>query len=447
MIFQNTISSQEIKQIEFINSTYLGNETRNYYGDFAPKKLNVIWKKNLGDKVGRTNQPLLFKEGKKLFIIQGGANEFIKKINAENGELVWEYPFNNVINSTGSLWYDKDIKNEILSYQLIQGSKSGLAKNNHKDSAECLRAISLISGKEIWRYNVNKTACYSRDVDGSCLIHNDSLYIGLENGHLAIIDPHIKSSKLLKSPKSFIDIPLYNDSDIILHDHNLIVESSPAKLNEHIFIGSGSGHIYGYNINSKKIDWDYYIGADIDASTVITNDNCIIIGFEKQFIDGYGGVIKIDPKEDKDHCVKWFLPVIGTLSNKWQGGVVGSVGVDDYYKSNENIAAIAGVNGYLYVTKHKKLSKIKTKGPNNKSTFPMPEIIFEKQIGVSISTPIIVKNKIIIATNKGIWLFKIENDKVILLDFFEENFEATPAVYSGKVYIASTKGTLYCFGE
>ena len=138
----------------------------------------------------------------------------------------------------------------------------------------------------------------------------------------------------------------------------------------------------------------------MDASTVITNDNCIIIGFEKQFIDGYGGVIKIDPKEDKDHCVKWFLPVIGTLSNKWQGGVVGSVGVDDYYKSNENIAAIAGVNGYLYVTKHKKLSKIKTKGPNNKSTFPMPEIIFEKQIGVSISTPIIVKNKIIIATNK-----------------------------------------------
>ena len=64
LIFQNTISSQEIKQIEFINSTYLGNETRNYYGDFAPKKLNVIWKKNLGDKVGRTNQPLLFKEGK-----------------------------------------------------------------------------------------------------------------------------------------------------------------------------------------------------------------------------------------------------------------------------------------------------------------------------------------------------------------------------------------------
>ena len=446
LIFQNTVNSQEKKQIEFINSTYLGNKTRNYYGDVAPEKLNVLWQKNLGDRVGRTNQPLLFKEDNQLFIIQGGANKLIKKIDATNGDLIWEYHFNNSINSTGSLWQDKEIDDEILSYQLIQGGKSGLSKNNRADSAESLRAISLISGEEIWRYNVRKTACYSRDVDGSCLIHHDSLYIGLENGLLAIMNPHINSLSKGKHPKSFIDLPLYNDSDIILHNHNLIVESSPAKLDDHIYIGSGSGHIYGYNINSKKIDWDYYIGADIDASTVITNDNCIIIGFEKQFIDGHGGVMKIDPKASKDDCVKWFLPVIGTLSNKWQGGVVGSVGIDDYYNSNDNIAAIVGLNGYLYLVKHKKLSSNIAKGPSNKSTFPTPEIIFKKQIGISISTPLIVKDKIIIATSKGIWLFKIASNEIILLDFFEEDFEATPAVFAGKIYIASTKGTLYCFG-
>ena len=89
-----TIISQQINTIELINYTYLGNPQRNYYGNKAPEKLNLLWKTYLGEgysiipktnkKVyckgaGRTNQPLLFKENKKLYVLQSGCNHKIKK--------------------------------------------------------------------------------------------------------------------------------------------------------------------------------------------------------------------------------------------------------------------------------------------------------------------------------------------------------------------------------
>ncbi|MDD3686539.1 MAG: hypothetical protein PHE56_07205, partial [Bacteroidales bacterium] len=73
--------------IKLIIPTFLGNDERNYYGNEAPEKLDVIWKTSLGcgktvipnktqDTVmmcgaGWTGQALLVEDGGKLYIIQG----------------------------------------------------------------------------------------------------------------------------------------------------------------------------------------------------------------------------------------------------------------------------------------------------------------------------------------------------------------------------------------
>ena len=116
LLFLFSASSQEIR---LINSTFLGSEGRNYYGNNAPDQLNVKWKyylgkgkttisRKLGDRewagAGWTGQPLLIEEGDSLFIIQGCYDHHLKKLNAETGKLVWQYKFDDVVKGTGTIW-------------------------------------------------------------------------------------------------------------------------------------------------------------------------------------------------------------------------------------------------------------------------------------------------------------------------------------------------------
>ena len=169
------------------------------------------------------------------------------------------------------------------------------------------------------------TDSYSRDVDGSCLMVNDTLYIGLENGIFTVIDPKPSSARNkngMLQPKILSEAILYEKEDINNHKKNLVTESSPSKIGNHLYIASGSGHIYGYNLDSDSIDWDFYIGSDIDGSAIVTNDSCLLISVEKQYIDGEGGVFKLNPKKSPDKCVEWYFPVIGSKIGSWQGGVI-----------------------------------------------------------------------------------------------------------------------------
>src|SRR6056297_2689705 len=115
-----------------IVKTFLGNWQRNYYGENPPDKLDVIWKhylgkgetvisRNIGTKewagAGWTGQPLLVKERKKLFLIQGAYDHHLKKINAETGSLVWQYKFDDVIKGTGTIWVNRradSLENELV---------------------------------------------------------------------------------------------------------------------------------------------------------------------------------------------------------------------------------------------------------------------------------------------------------------------------------------------
>ncbi len=455
------------QKIELINPTFLGNERRNYYGNKPPDTLHLIWKhylgegkttisKNIEDQIwagaGWTGQPLLYKENDNLYLIQGSLDHHLKKINASNGNLIWQYRFDDAIKGTGTIWHNEKAKNKVHELIIFQGSKLGYGKNINTKHIPSFRAISLVDGSEIWRFDVKKTKSYSRDVDGSPLIIEDTLYIGLENGLLAAIDPdpdHVQYVDSMFQPPILHEHKLFTKQDIIEHKNNLVTESSPSKLGKHLFIASGSGHIYGYNFLKDTIDWEFHVGSDIDGSAIITDDSCIISTIEKQYIIGRGGVFKFNPKKYGIESVEWFFPVENNEKGSWEGGIVGSAAVSDFYEKSSQLAAFVSVKGNLYLINHKIIDQeITNLGPNEKYRYPSPLLLDKINIGPSISTPLLIHDKLIVAGYQGLKLFKITTDqKLELLASYNTAFEATPFVYDEKIYVASRDGYLYCFGN
>jgi outer membrane protein assembly factor BamB len=234
-----------------------------------------------------------------------------------------------------------------------------------------------------------------------------------------------------------------------------VTESSPALIDNKILIAACS-RLYSYNLISKKLDWNFYIGTDIDGSPVITKDNKVLITLEKQYIEGKGGVMKLNPFMPEKDAVEWFFPTGNRQFGEWEGGIIGTIAINDSYNQNDSvpgIAAFSAIDGFLYVIDYNEIDKTKTvKSPDGKKEYPTPQFLYKYNIGPGISSPIIVDNKIIACSSSGIFLFEFQkqNNKftVKLLDkILGIPIEASPIVWNKKVYIASRNGFLYCFGN
>ncbi|MBZ0201616.1 MAG: PQQ-binding-like beta-propeller repeat protein [Ignavibacteria bacterium] len=439
--------------IKIIISTYLGNETRKYYGEDPPDRLNLKWKYFLGkgkseDKHGNikewsgsgwTGQPLLTEENGKLCIYIGALDYHLKKIDAETGHLIWQYKFDDAIKGTGTVFVNSKSNSLREKYSIVQGSKRGYGTSLSSKSCFSLRGVSMIDGSELWRYNVEQTRSASRDVDGTPLVINDTIIAALENGYLAFLDANnLLDNGKYSSPQEIELVPLYEIKNL---RRNLIAEGSPALIGNTVYNTCGSGWLYGVNKSSKETTFEYYIGADLNGTPPVTDDSCLLVTVEKEYIQGSGGVLKINPHKNSNDCVTWFFPTGSKGYADWAGGVVGSVSVSGNY------CAFSGMDGYLYLADHTKIDPVRrSPGPDLKKVYPEPLLLDKKYIGPSISTPIIVKNRVIACSYNGIYLFEIKSDtKLELLDKFETGIESTPIVWNHCLYVGSRDGYLYCF--
>jgi outer membrane protein assembly factor BamB len=462
------LSFTQVKEV--VIGTYLGNEKRNYYGNEAPDNLKLNWKILLGEGIspaygkplkvwkgaGWTGQPLYIREESGDYLILGAFDYNLKKINAKTGEIVWQSHFDDIIKGTGTFYENKHDTNPETRYMIIQGSRLGYWNDINDKFIPSLRAVSYLTGKELWCLNSKRTECYSRDVDGSCLVLNDTAYLALENGIFTVFNPDPSKIELLDEklqPKIYKEIKYYTDYDVKFHENDVVSESSPTLLNGVIYTSSGAGRIYGYDINKGKNVWEFYIGTDMDGSPGVTDDNCIMVSVEKQYMPGQGGVFKIDPSKSPENAVVWYFPTENTKWYLWDGGIIGSVAINDAYVSDteRHVAVFLDVAGHLYVVEHDKIDKTKKAiGPDGKTSYPMPKLLFDEKIEGAISTPIIVGNKIIATTDKGIFLYEIDlkNNKLNLLDKVPDmEIDATPIAVDGRIYIACRDGYLYCFGN
>lgn len=455
--------------INCISGTYLGNFHRNFYGTDAPENLNESWKLFLGHGqtvvstkegkkswygAGWTGQPLIIRENANYFLIQGAFDHKLKKIDLQTQAIVWEYEFDDVIKGTGTFWINPENVNSEEKYVIFQGSRKGTNARLFDNYAYSFRAISYLTGKELWRTNVKRTLSYSRDVDASALVYDNKLYIPMENGILTVVNPakRIYNNEInYFEPELISETKLFTTSDALSHFGNIVTESSPCILGDRLYITSGSGHLFGYNLLQDSIDWDFFIGSDIDGSPVVTNDSCLIITIEKQFIKGNGGCFKIDPSKSPDSSVVWFFPTQNKKFATWDGGIIGTACINDYYQkdSSKNIVAVSAIDGYLYVFHNSYLEAGKqAKSPFSEKYFNSPKEIFKYYIGPSISTPIITNNKLIACSYLGTYLFEYDDSLNFSIKQYKAGFfEATPVIFNNSIYVASRDGYLYCFGN
>ncbi len=447
------------KNIEIINPTFLGNTQRNYYGNSPPDSLHIAWRFHLGKGktiVGRdthtwagagwTGQPLMFYENDTPMIVQGAFDHSLRKINAKTNKEVWRYTFDDVLKGTGSFYYNPNFRNLEESCMIIQGARSG--GRLYKEKAYSLRAISYFSGKELWRMNVGRTRSYSRDVDASGLIIDSTMYIGLENGIFTIIDlslysrtkvDHFYTPRIIKQSDT-----LYSKAHIRLHGGNLVTEASPTRIDDHIYIASGAGHISRFSMIKNQIDWHFETSSDLDGTPSVTYDNTLLVPIEKQFIKGRGGLLNLDPHIKNP--IRWYFPTPNKKYESWLGGIIGSASHNANYKAftSVNFACFTSIDGYLYVVSLDSIDGVDTLY-DGITLVPKPQLLFKYKTGPSISTPIIVDDHIISSGYRGTYLFKYDSTMhVRLVKKFDFWAEATPFCFDGSLYLASRNGYLYC---
>jgi outer membrane protein assembly factor BamB len=450
--------------------TFLGNEKRNYSGNYQFDSLHEIWKTPLGSgisivnsKIGKklwrgagwTGQPLLIEDKKELYLIQGSFDHGLKKIRARDGKVIWNYLYDDILKGTGTIYRNDTAKDPNHRTLILQGSRLGNDKRLSSKQVWSYRAISFNTGKEVWRMNVERGKSYSRDVDASAVVVNDTAYLGLESGSFIVFSPIDRQDSVIDKttyqlPRVYSKHKLYDDIDIKRHRANVVTEASPCRIGNHIYVASGSGHVYGYNMLTQQMDWDFRIGSDLDGTTIVTEDSCLLVTVEKQYIKGKGGVFKLDPSKPDTACVEWFFPTGNKDYAMWKGGIIGSPAINDRHKASfdsHSFAAFTGIDGYLYIVDPKSADTNLVDGPNNKNKYSKPKLIQKEYIGPSISTPVFTRGRLMAAGYKGVYIFKYTAGKFVKTGFKKGNFESTPSVHNGKVFVASRDGYLYCLGK
>ena len=456
------LSPAEIKPLI---SSYLGDNQRNFYGNQAPSKLRIKWKTYMGSGqttfgveavqswkgVGWTGQPLVILESEELYLIQGTLSHHLKKIRARDGKVIWSTSVGDAIKGTPTF---VDVGGPAATrHTLIVGSRSGFGQHWRNGTAYSLHGISYTTGKRLWAYNSRATASISRDCDASAVILGRKAAIPLENGYFTVFSPDVRNAQEgggLPSPEIIEQTRLFKSSDFELYRRELCCESSPTMVGNTAYVAAGVGRVYAsglgfFGVTSTKLE----IGGDLNGTMPLTNDKHLLLGIEKQFISGQGGVVKFSTSGK----VKWFHPLPDRKWYTWNGGLVGSPSVNHRYNSkvSKDLACFVGIDGVLTLVNHKKLQPgVKNWGPRRLEQYPAPLVLDQVQLPQgSISTPLFVGDKIVVGYDSGLDLYQVNPaGKLVRLDRLEgPMFDATPVVWDECVYAGSKDGFLYCLGN
>ncbi len=457
-------------QIKPMTETYLGDGKRNYYGNYAPTKLRIKWKKHLGtgftmvgqvrkkwSGAGWTGQALVVEENGEIYLIQPTLSHYLRKIRARDGKEIWKSNLGDVIKGTPS-FVTTNSRNPEHKYLIISGSRRGYGAHFFNDPAYSLHAVSYLTGKKVWQHNSARTQSNSRDVDASGVMIGSKFCIPTENGKLLYLSPNLSHAVTpegakFPEPKIYKEYPLFDASVLPLYKHELSCESSPTVIGGTAYTAAGCGKVYGHSAGLFGNKWIYNVGGDLNGTMPFTNDKHLLLGIEKEFISGNGGVMKLKPKGRGASAVKWYFPLPNKRFYEWSGGMVGSPAVNHRYKSaiTKDLACFVGVDGTLTLINHKKLApNKKVYGPKKQQLYNTPLVLDTAKLPHgSISSPLFLGDKIVIGYDNGLDLYQVTPDlKLKLLDRLKgPMFDATPTVWNGRIYAASKNGYLYCLGN
>lgn len=474
-------------EVELLIPSFLGNQARRFYGRGIPQGLQVRRKFFLGSgstRIGRrlevwsgagwTGQCTLVRDRGRDYLLIGAFDHHLRKIDLQTWQEVWRYRFDDVLKGTATVYIDRTAP-PLDQVIVLQGSRQGVNVPFTARVVPSLRAISFRTGQELWRWNVRQTDSYSRDNDSSPLdLRNGLLFNVGENGVGSFLGAALNTVTQrdgITQPAIAGELLFYAPGDAARHGGNLVAESSPSRLGDRLFVAAGSGHIYGVDLNSRKIDWDFFTGTDIDGTAVVSRDGKLFCAIERQYTSGPGGLFKLNPARPPAEAVEWFLPTGSLRYQDWQGGIIGSAALNDDYRDRGQppLFATGAIDGILYIGSQLRTTGLAHWGPQRDGPHNSPYVAFQTRIGPTISTPIFTEgDRLVAASYDGVRLFQLRflptqsqdpaalpngrgqwfRLEVTLLAHFApgSSFEATPIVWDGTVYLSGRDGWLYALG-
>ena len=108
---------------------------------------------------GWTGQPALVRDKGRLYLLVGGFDHNLHKIDARTGKVIWEYEFPDVIKGSPTVIKNpKAKKGDADEYIVMVGSRRGYPVSFTDPDIAPYRAIAFGTGKELWRLPVPLTA-------------------------------------------------------------------------------------------------------------------------------------------------------------------------------------------------------------------------------------------------------------------------------------------------
>ncbi len=442
----NPASSQEpwaTKTVGYL--TFRGNPTRSWYGQGpVPDNPQVLWtyggpngnmcgKSSEGTNTqtwcgdGWTGNPNVFERDGKTWLSFGGYDYGLHWLDADTGkELVKTYKTGDL--AKGSMSTDPD--GYPLSYKGSRDDNFYVVATDRGDTAEVLWKLNAYQNgvQQVW----------NDDWDGAGLVLDDYLFEGGENSWFYIVKlnrGYDAAGKVTVNPQIVFKTPGWDDQ--LIKDappKHFSIENSVAISGNTVYFANSSGLVQGWDISGLKQGvtptrvFRFWTGDDTDASIVIDKQGMLYVGSEWEVHNSrsqtVGQMMKLDPSKPDDPLV-WSLPDQGAgKAGIWATPALGD-GVSYWATNGGRVLGVDMATG---------------------------EKIWEKDLGSQTwGSPVVVDDTLIEGDCEGnLNAYDVSDPRIdpplkwtVKLDGC---IETTPAVWKGRIYLATRGGKLYALG-
>ena len=307
-----------------------------------------------------------------------------------------------------------------------------------------IRAVALDREEPVvlWEFDISGTGRWNDDFDASPLIMNDFMFEGGENSIFYIFKLNRSYDSLglvTVAPEVVYEMETWTNellSAIGSTYPAVSVENSTAMYEGRVYFANSGGRVIGLDITGLasgqvEVVFDYWVGDDVDATIFVDEEGFLYVSaeYERYLARAreVGQLIKLDPYNPDD---PWVWGMFSLTESPAKGGLWSTPALGDgviYAVTHKgNLIAVdqeTGVELWVYTLSHG-----------------------------SWSSPVIVDNQLIVASNDGllrrfdlanpgaprlVWTFKVGTG----------NLEATPAVWEGMIYVGNRDGFMYAIGE
>lgn len=423
-------------------TTFRGNPTRSWYGTGPlPADPVVDWRypdeamcarsdvegedrERIWCGSGWTGQPAVFERDGRTWVVVGTYDRAIHFVDADTGEAILEpHPTGDIIK--GSVTVDPD------GYPLVYSGS--------RDDRFHIVAFDGDAPRELWTFDADEVepVLWNDDWDSNALVIDDHLFEGGENGWFFIWRLHRgydDAGRVTVDPELVFSTPTWDDELLAATgDEQVSVESSVAISGDVAYVANSAGLVLGWDISGLRDGREpeqvlrFWTGDDTDATIVIDDEGFLYVASEvdRDTERGreLGQIMKLDPTRPDD-------PVVWSIADPWGRGVWATPAL------------------------HRDLLVVPTDGGQvlgiDRDTGEIRWDLFLR--GPTWQSPVVVDDVLVQGDCRGGVLrgFDVSDTSVAPPQVWAVELggciESTPAVWEGRVYLATRAGFLHAIG-